>query len=285
MSQRSLRLACLAAVFGCAAYPGVSLGQGGEEATAPGEGEGPAAGAGPEDTQDAGATPRPAADPPTRTAPLVVAGPGEEQSPPAVAKGQAGQELHDAHYRVKKETDVLTVRRKRKTGVKPPDDLRAGLSLAAGSVATPGIDQGWYGRLDFTTLAGKRKGLFGGVIGADAGFEYWTSTGGSGGGIPIAVGFGALGPLSHFGIDLGFEFLIDDRDDDLGFGIYAPFARGKLGFDFGSVMILADSQIQYRWQWGADDYTDYRLGLNIRLLGEQDPPPPRPRAQRQRTGD
>ena len=135
MSQRSLRLACLAAVFGCAAYPGVSLGQGGEEATAPGEGEGPAAGAGPEDTQDAGATPRPAADPPTRTAPLVVAGPGEEQSPPAVAKGQAGQELHDAHYRVKKETDVLTVRRKRKTGVKPPDDLRAGLSLAAGSVA------------------------------------------------------------------------------------------------------------------------------------------------------
>ena len=38
-------------------------------------------------------------------------------------------------------------------------------------------------------------------------------------------------------------------------------------------MILAESQIQYRWQWGAEDYTDYRLGVSIKLLGEPEPAP------------
>lgn len=201
-----------------------------------------------------------------------MAEPGAEAPSPEGGKGQAGQQLHDAHYRVKKETTVVTVKRTRKSRLKPPEDVRAGLSLAAGSIATPGIDQGWYGRLEMSALAGKREGLFGGVVGADAGFEYWTSSDGSGGGIPMAVTLGALGPLTHFGLDLGFEFLVDDRNDDTGFGIYSPFARGKLGFDFGPVMILAESQIQYRWQWGAEDYTDYRLGVSIKLLGEPELP-------------
>lgn len=274
----SRRFTCSAVLLASLAFPRSALAQGGE-GTPPG-------------TEPAAADPAPGTgtEPPAADAdasdeakaPLVVAEPGAD-APADTDKGQAGQELRDAHYRVQKETDVLTLRRKRRTGVRPPADLRAGISLAGGSVATPGIDQGWYGRLDFSALAGKRKGWFGGTIGADAGFEYWTSSGGSGGGIPMSVSFGALGPLSHLGINLGFEFLVDDRDDDLGFGIYAPFARAKLGFDFGAVMILADSQIQYRWQWGADDYTDYRLGLSIALLGEPEPPvapPPDPRPGR-----
>ncbi|MEZ4373180.1 MAG: hypothetical protein R3B07_20325 [Polyangiaceae bacterium] len=250
-----------------AAAPNV-LAQGGERAPETAGAE-DAAGA-PKDAAADATTDAPAA-------PLVVADPGAEapapDPPPAGGKGQAGQELHDAHYRVKKETTVATVRHTRRTRVKPPDDLRTGFTLSGGSVATPGIDQGWYGRLEMSALAGKRNGLFGGTVGADAGFEYWSASGSAGGGIPMAVTFGALGPLSHFGLDLGFEFLIDDRDDDMGFGIYAPFARGKLGFDFGAVMILAESQIQYRWQWGAEDYTDYRLGVSIKLLGEPEPAP------------
>ncbi len=280
MSKGPACIACFVAFLAWLAHPPLVFGQVGEGATAGADASAPE----PDAATDDGAPPvdttaQPAPDGGVEGAPpeppLVVAGPGEAEPAPGKDRGQAGQELRDAHYRVKKETDVLTLRRKRKTGVRPPDDLRAGISLAGGSVATPGIEQGWYGRLDFSALQGKRKGLFGGVIGADAGFEYWTSTEGAGGGLPMNVSFGALGPLSHFGIDLGFEFLIDNRDHDLGFGIYAPFARAKLGFDFGPVMILAESQIQYRWQWGADDYTDYRLGLSLRLLGEPPVVPPR----------
>lgn len=206
--------------------------------------------------------------------PLVMADPSEPPAPPQRDKGQRGHTLREANYRV--DTTEAKIKHTHRHGVRAPNDSRVGLTLSGGGLLTPGLSQGWYGRIDGTVLSGY-AGDWHQVFGVLAGVEYWSASNGSGGGIPAALRIGLVGPLSQVAVDLGAETLIfDDRDDDFGIGIYAPFARAVLGFDFGSVALLVDSQVQYRWQWGAPDFTDYRLGASLSLLGE---PPAAPKAR------
>lgn len=233
------------------------------------------------DETGAGAQPAPpdagAAGTPEPAPLLVPEADAQADAPAPAEKGQQGHELRDARYRV--DTTVAKIKRKRRRGVRAPGDARVGLTLSGGGLLTPGLSQGWYGRIDGTALSGY-AGDWHSVYGVLAGFEYWSASNGSGGGVPAAFRVGLVGPLSQFAIDLGAETLIfDDRDDDFGFGIYAPFARALLGFDFGDVALLIDSQVQYRWQWGADDFTDYRLGASLSLLGEPPTPPPKQKSR------
>src|SRR5690606_32609302 len=146
----------------------------------------------------AGTTPQPE--------PLVVPETGTPANTPAPTdKGQQGHDLSDARYRV--DTTKVKVKHKRRRGVRAPGNARVGMTLSAGGLLTPGLSQGWYGRIDGAAL-GEFAGDWRHMYGVLAGFEYWSASNGSGGGIPAAFRVGLVGPLSQFAIDLGAETLI-----------------------------------------------------------------------------
>ena len=55
---------------------------------------------------------------------------------------------------------------------------------------------------------------------------------------------------------------------DGGFGLFAPFARAAAGVDLGGVRLLADAEVQYRWQWDAADRSQIKIGGSLALHSE-----------------
>lgn len=158
-----------------------------------------------------------------------------------------------------------------------PDDgtgVGGGLRGTFGRGFVERSDDAWFGRLEFEGFGSQRLGAQGFVAGALIGGEYWRSDAGAGGGLPMSFWFGHRTPVLFTSMGLGFEmFIVDEVDDDGGFGIYAPFATANVGIELGGFRLLADARAIYRWQWGADDRAHLQLGIAVSQFLESRRPP------------
>ncbi len=148
-------------------------------------------------------------------------------------------------------------------GRHPPSGL--GADLVFGAAGQKDGPSGWSARLDYEVFPFFAPEKNGGFFGFMPGFEYWRSGENNWG---FSVPFGIAGGVRLFPVraTVGFGFdamLVDQVDDDTGFGIWAPFGLAKLGVDIHGFQIGADARIGYRWQWGADDHTRWQLGLYV----------------------
>jgi hypothetical protein len=183
----------------------------------------------------------------------LAAGPTEDEQKRALEHGQDGTN----------ETEVGEVGEQ-----VTPGTTRGGAGGALrgtfGRVMSEGIDPGWFGRVEiegFSTAAYQDAGP---VLGALIGGEFWTAEEGSGGGMPMSFYFGFRTPNFFSSVGFGADFfIVDNVNDDGGFGIYAPFGALTLGLEVASFRILADARAIYRWQWGAPDRGQVQLGLTF----------------------
>ena len=145
----------------------------------------------------------------------------------------------------------------------PPSGLGANLVFGfAGQKAGP---SGWSARLDYEVFPFFTPGKIGGFFGFMPGFEVWRSGEDNWGfSVPFGIGGGVrLFPLRAT-VGAGLDaMLVDQVDDDTGFGLWAPFALAKLGVDVGGFQIGADARVGYRWQFGAEDHTRWQLGVYV----------------------
>lgn len=146
--------------------------------------------------------------------------------------------------------------------------------MSFGRLLLPGTPpDGFYGRFEteYWEVRGKR------MMGITLGLEGWGTTRGGGGGaesmfyLGVRQPFfrGARAPCLFFAAGPGWDWLLIDRlYGHTGAGIFAPFGNANLGVDFRGARLLLDARAQYRWQWGADDYAHYHLGLTLNLNSE-----------------
>lgn len=156
----------------------------------------------------------------------------------------------------------------------------AGPRLSFGRAFPDRLAPGWYGRFEteyFDQEAVGRRRRQGAVVGMLLGIEGWGSPDGGGGGLPMTLYFGYRQPLFSKGRSpglfftggLGWEWIVIDRiRSDTGFGIFVPLGRASFGVDLGGVRLLADGEIDYRWQWGAHDRRQLRAGVALSLHSE-----------------
>lgn len=145
----------------------------------------------------------------------------------------------------------------------PPAGLGAGLTFGwAGQRNGP---SGWSARLEYEVFPVLTPGKIGGLFGFQPAIEIWRSGPDNWGfSLPLAIVGGVRVFPFRATIGGGVDaFLIDQVNDDTGFGLYAPFAVAKLGFDIDGYQIGADARIGYHWQFGADDHTRWQLGFYI----------------------
>lgn len=153
------------------------------------------------------------------------------------------------------------------TGPRP--GVGAGVRGSFGRVFTRDVDPGWYGRLEMEAYSAGSYRAAGPVGGALIGGEFWSAPGATGGGLPMGFYFGVRSPAVISTLGGGFQmFIVDEVDDDGGFGIYAPYAAFTLGVEAGGVRVLAEGRAQFRWQWGAEDRGQLQLGLSVAHVWE-----------------
>ena len=158
------------------------------------------------------------------------------------------------------------------TRASDPADLRReprhgpvglGIDLAFGWAGQRNGPSGWSARLDYEVLPLFDARKVGAVFGFLPGFEVWRSGEDNWGfSMPLAIVGGVR--VFPFRATLGGgvdALLVDQVDDDTGFGMYAPFALAKLGLDVFGVQLGVDARIGYRWQLGADDHTRWQLSF------------------------
>jgi hypothetical protein len=156
---------------------------------------------------------------------------------------------------------------------RPPDhDDGAGPRITSGRVFSRGLSDGWYGRFEteYFEIHGRDDGV-GRVSGVMLGLEGWGSADGGGGGIPLSVYGGFRLPFFRrpLSLGLGWDWLIVDRIQHVtGVGILAPFGTGTIGIDLRGIRLLADARAQYRWEWGADDRVQLRIGASLSVDSE-----------------
>jgi hypothetical protein len=160
----------------------------------------------------------------------------------------------------------------------PTAGAGAGVRGSFGRVFTRDVDPGWYGRLEMEAYTAGTYRDAGPVGGALIGGEFWSAPGATGGGLPMGFYFGLRSPGVISTLGGGFQmFIVDEVDDDGGFGIYAPYAAFSLGVEAAGVRVLAEGRAQFRWQWGAEDRGQLQLGLSVAHLWESQLKPRRRR--------
>jgi hypothetical protein len=154
-----------------------------------------------------------------------------------------------------------------------PEAEGLGGSFFLGSAGQRNGPSGWSARIDFENFKLFPHDGFGGIVGSLHGLEVWSS-GEDNWGFSLPVGFIAgvraqpLRAMIGGGID---AILVDQVDDDTGFGFYAPFALARVGFDIDGFQVGADARVGYRWQIGADDHTRWQVGFFIAKTMPQKP--------------
>jgi|MudIll2142460700_1097286.scaffolds.fasta_scaffold11039_3 hypothetical protein len=145
----------------------------------------------------------------------------------------------------------------------PPAGL--GIDLAFGWAGQRNGPSGWSARLDYEILPFFDPSERGGLFGVHPGIEVWRSGEDNWGfSLPVGVVGGVRIFPMRFTLGVGLDaILIDQVDDDTGFGLYAPFALAKLGADVFGAQVGADARIGYRWQFGADDHARWQLGIYV----------------------
>ncbi len=143
----------------------------------------------------------------------------------------------------------------------PPAGL--GGDFVLGWAGQRGGKSGYVARFEYEVLPVFQD--TGGVVGFHEGFEWWRSGADNWGfSMPVAMVFGARVEPVRATIGFGMDaILIDQVDDDTGFGMLAPFATARLGLDISGFEIAADARLGYRWQFGAPDHTRWQLGIAI----------------------
>jgi len=145
----------------------------------------------------------------------------------------------------------------------PPAGL--GIDIAFGWAGQRNGPSGWSARLDYEVLPFFDPSERGGLFGFQPGFEVWRSGEDNWGfSLPVGVVGGVRIFPMRLTLGVGLDaIVIDQVDDDTGFGLYAPFALAKLGVDVFGAQVGADARIGYRWQFGAEDHTRWQLGIYV----------------------
>jgi hypothetical protein len=156
----------------------------------------------------------------------------------------------------------------------PHAGLGGGLSL--GLVDGPGADRGWVARLEYELFpALTPPGKLGGFFGFLPGFQAWRTERGWGLGVPVAFTLGVRAPGVRFGVIAGVEaLLVDTVDGDTGVGLYAPLAGLRLATEVRGWYAAADVRVTRRWQFGADDFTQWQAAFAIGHTWETRPSTP-----------
>lgn len=153
---------------------------------------------------------------------------------------------------------------------RPRTHAGIGAGLAFGPARLGGGDNGWVARLDFELLPVLgRPGKVGPIVGLQPALQAWGSDDGGGFGLPYAVVAGVRAPGLRVTGLLGIEvFFVDKIHDDYGFGLYAPFAGARAVFEHHREYLGFDVRVTRRWQFGADDYTQWQASIVIGGLVE-----------------
>ena len=156
----------------------------------------------------------------------------------------------------------------------------AGPRVSFGAAAIEGLETGLYVRLEteyFVQEARGERRRIGPLTGVLVGVDGWANDDGGGMGLPTTMYlglryplFGRAGPIDLFStVGLGWHWVIwDAADADGGFGILAPLSLADFGLDLGGIRLLGEAAAQYRWQWGAPDRYQLRLGGVLSLHSE-----------------
>lgn len=109
-------------------------------------------------------------------------------------------------------------------------------------------------------------------------YEGWLAKDGWGFALPVVayIGYRKAPFLATLGGGVNV-FSVDRLDDDTGAGIFSPRGDLRVGVDFDAFVVMAHSDVQYRWLWGRDDISLIQLGLSIGIgPGFQQPEPEAP---------
>jgi hypothetical protein len=140
-----------------------------------------------------------------------------------------------------------------------------GMNLALASPANLGTIDGWLGRLEYELLLvyGEDDEV-GPVVGLVGGMEYWRNDGDSGFAMPVGMVLGIRAVMMRATIGFGIHAItIDEIADDTGVGLYGPYTNATVGLDIRGVRVFADARVSRHWQFGADDFTQWQLGLAV----------------------
>ena len=139
------------------------------------------------------------------------------------------------------------------------------MTFTLASPADLGTVSGWLGRLEYELLmAYAEDDELGPVGGITGGVEYWRHGEDSGFAMPIGMVVGVRVLPIRATVGLGLHAItIDERDGDAGFGLYGPYAGATFGFDIRGVRVFAETRVSRHWQLGADDFTQWQLGIGI----------------------
>lgn len=150
-----------------------------------------------------------------------------------------------------------------------PAPVGIGARFGYGYAYADGVPDSWLLRLDYETfLFITPRDQVGGLFGFLTGFDYWHAKDGMpdnwGFGLPGAFVVGvravAVRGLVGFGVN---AFTIDQVADDTGVGWMAPLAVANLGLDIHGITAMFDARVSRRWQFGADDHTQWMLSVMI----------------------
>lgn len=140
-----------------------------------------------------------------------------------------------------------------------------GMNFALASPASLGTIDGWLGRLEYELLvAYGEDDEVGPVAGIVGGAEYWRMNGDSGFAMPVGMVIGIRAVMMRATVGFGIHAItIDEIADDTGVGLYGPYAGTTVGFDVRGIRVFADARVSRHWQFGADDFTQWQLGLAV----------------------
>jgi hypothetical protein len=162
---------------------------------------------------------------------------------------------------------------------------RFGLRLDGGVAIIPHHTVGGYARLGGEGMISSDPARARFVWGVWDAYEGWLAKDAGGFAVPLVfyLGYRNVPFVATAGAGLNL-FTIDHLEDDTGAGILSPRADVRFGAELGSevpVVILATSEIQYRWLWGRDDIPMLQFGLSIGIgPGFEQSQPPEKRAAR-----
>lgn len=156
----------------------------------------------------------------------------------------------------------------------PHAGIGGGVSL--GLVRARGLDDGWFGRIELEALPVLgRRGQVGGLFGFLSGLDTWHAGADWGVGLPLALTMGVRAPGVRAGLLMGFEaFFVDRVADDTGVGFYAPLGGLRVSVDVRGFTAGVDARVVRRWQLGADDHTQWQLGVALAYDVETNPTEP-----------
>jgi hypothetical protein len=147
-------------------------------------------------------------------------------------------------------------------------NVGVGARIGGGVAYADGVPDAWLFRFDYEAfLYIAPRGTVGGLFGFLTGFDYWKSsntTDNWGLGLPTAFVVGMRAVAVRGLVGFGFNALtIDQVADDTGLGWCAPMAIANFGLDVHGWTVMADARVSRRWQFGADDFTQWMFSVMV----------------------